>query len=187
MKSSVMAAWLGICLLGFGAHAQTAPSVPPAPLIPISALDVPRYMGTWYEIAKYPNWFQKKCVSHTQAIYRLAGDGQVEVINRCRQDHDEINSIVGRARQVGAASSAQLQVRFAPVWLSFIPAVWGDYWIIDLDPDYQLAAVSEPRREYLWVLSRTPTVNPAAYEALLARLAQQGFDLRRLERTRQTD
>jgi apolipoprotein D and lipocalin family protein len=68
-------------------------------------------------------------------------------------------------------------VRFAPGWLSFLPMVWGDYWVIDLDPDYQLAAVSEPKREYLWILSRTPTVPRQAYAALLDRLARQGFDL----------
>ncbi|MDH4449693.1 MAG: lipocalin family protein, partial [Rhodoferax sp.] len=64
---------------------------------------------------------------------------------------------------------------------SFLPMVWGNYWVIDLDPQYQLVAVSEPQREYLWVLSRTPKVEPVAYQALLARLAQQGFDLKRLE------
>ena len=76
-------------------------------------------------------------------------------------------------------------MRFAPAWLSFLPLVWGDYWIIDLDPDYQLVAVSEPSREYLWVLSRTPAVDAQAYEALLARLAARGFDPGKLERTTQ--
>jgi apolipoprotein D and lipocalin family protein len=63
--------------------------------------------------------------------------------------------------------------------------VWGNYWVIDLDPAYQLVAVSEPKREFLWVLSRTPTVNTEAYDALLARLKAQGFELDRLERTKQ--
>ena len=76
-------------------------------------------------------------------------------------------------------------MRFAPAWLSFLPLVWGDYWIIDLDPDYQLAAVSEPGRDYLWVLSRTREVDAKAYDALLKRLAEHGFDLGKLERTRQ--
>ena len=73
----------------------------------------------------------------------------------------------------------------APALLSFIPLVWGDYWIIDLDRDYGLAAVSEPGREYLWILSRTPTVSKPAYDALVARLAGQGLDVRKLERTPQ--
>jgi apolipoprotein D and lipocalin family protein len=76
-------------------------------------------------------------------------------------------------------------VRFAPRWLSFLPFVWGDYWVIDLDPDYQLAAVSEPGRDYLWILARTPTVSRQAYCALLDRLERQGFDLSKLELTRQ--
>ena len=151
----------------------------------IAALDVPRYMGTWYEIAKYPNWFQKKCVSDTSAEYRAQADGRVQVINRCREASGDISEAVGMASQVGGADSPRLEVRFAPAWLSFLPFVWGDYWVIDLDPDYQLAAVSEPGRDYLWVLSRTREVDVKAYDALLKRLAEHGFDLGKLERTRQ--
>lgn len=152
-------------------------------LTPIEALDVPRYMGRWYEIAKFPNTFQKKCVGDTRADYRLLPEGGVQVINRCRMADGQWNEAVGLARQVGGRQSPKLEVRFAPVWLSFIPAVWGDYWVIDLDADYQLVAVSEPRRAYLWVLSRTPQVSPAAYEGLLARLRARGFDLGKLETT----
>jgi apolipoprotein D and lipocalin family protein len=156
-----------------------------APLITIPVLDAPRYMGTWYEIAKYPNWFQKKCVAETRAHYKLQADGSVQVVNRCRKDTGEIDEAVGEARQIGVASSPKLQVRFAPSWLSLLPFVWGNYWVIDLDDGYQLAAVSEPKREYLWVLSRTPTVSAQSYDALLVRLKAQGFDLGRLELTRQ--
>ena len=142
-------------------------------------------MGTWFEIAKYPNWFQKKCTSDTRAEYRLQAGGTVQVINRCRKENGEIDEAVGEARQTGAATSPRLQVRFAPAWLSWLPSVWGNYWVIDLDERYQLVAVGEPKREYLWILSRTPTVSPEAYDALLGRLAAQGFDLKGLERTRQ--
>ncbi len=89
------------------------------------------------------------------------------------------------ARQLDSSTSAKLQVRFAPAWLSFLPFVWGDYWVIELDDGYQLVAVSEPQREYLWILSRTPRVDPVVYNALLARLRQKGFDLNRLELTQQ--
>ena len=153
----------------------------------ISTLDVPRYMGTWYEIAKFPAWFQKKCVSDTRAEYTLQPDGRVQVINRCRQDSGEMKEALGSGRQIGGAASSKLEVRFAPAWLAFLPAVWGNYWVIDLDPAYQLAAVSEPKREYLWILSRSAKVDPAAYDALLARLSRQGFDLQRLEKTLQRD
>lgn len=155
-------------------------------LQPITALSVPRYMGTWYEIAKFPNDFQKKCVGDTSASYTLRDDGRVDVVNRCRTADGKTDAAEGVARQIGAASSPKLKVRFAPAFLSFIPMVWGDYWVIDLDEQYQLSAVSEPKREFLWILSRTPQVDPAAYDALLARLGSQGLDVSKLVRTPQT-
>jgi apolipoprotein D and lipocalin family protein len=134
------------------AFAQAADKSGPAlALTSINALDVPRYMGTWYEIAKFPAWFQKKFVANTRAAYSLQPGGQVQVINRCRQENGDIKEAGGNARQIGGTASSKLEVRFAPAWLSFIPAVWGDYWVIDLDPAYQLVAVSEPKREYLWI------------------------------------
>jgi apolipoprotein D and lipocalin family protein len=156
------------------------------PLKTIATLDVPRYMGTWYEIAKYPNKFQKKCVAETLAQYSLQPEGTVKVTNRCKKADGSIDEAIGEARQIGIATSPKLQVRFAPVWLARIPLVWGNYWVIDLDPAYRLVAVSEPKREFLWVLSRTPTVSAQAYDALLARLKAQGFELDGLERTQQT-
>ncbi len=153
----------------------------PGELESIATLDVPLYMGTWYEIARYPNRFQKMCVSDATAQYSLQTDGTVQVINRCRLSNGTMAEALGSARQVGEKQSPRLKVRFAPAWLSFIPLVWGDYWVIDLDADYRLAAVSEPKREFLWILARTPQVNPAAYEALLTRLVSKGFDLRKLE------
>jgi apolipoprotein D and lipocalin family protein len=151
----------------------------------ISNLDVPRYLGTWYEIAKFPNWFQKKCISNTQAVYSLRSDGSLKVLNSCRTADGEVSQAEGTARQVGASDSPKLEVRFAPVWLSFLPLVWGDYWVIDLDSQYQVAAVSDPRREYLWVLSRTPQLDKKIYDALLLRLQGQQFDIRKLELTQQ--
>jgi apolipoprotein D and lipocalin family protein len=167
-------------LLSFSSGAMAA-----APLKPIESLDVPRYMGRWYEIAKYPNWFQRHCAKDTVAEYRLLAGGDVEVTNRCTRKNGDKDQATGSARQIGASTSLKLQVRFAPQWLAFLPFVWGDYWIIDLDPDYQLVAVSEPSREYLWVLSRTPRVAPAVYDALMHRLRAQGFDTTQLEKTPQ--
>jgi apolipoprotein D and lipocalin family protein len=152
-----------------------------APLKTVPSVDVPRYMGTWHEIAKYPNWFQKKCASSTQATYTLQANGQVQVLNRCKTDKGEWSEALGAARQIGGPTSPQLKVRFAPEWLSFIPMVWGDYWIIDLDPDYQWVVVSEPQREYLWILSRTPQMPAATYQALLGKLDKLGFDLKKIE------
>jgi apolipoprotein D and lipocalin family protein len=151
----------------------------------IATLDVPRYLGTWYEIAKFPNWFQKKCVSNTKAVYSAKPDGNLRVLNSCKTAAGETSEAEGLARQIGSKDSPKLEVRFAPEWLSFLPLVWGDYWVIDLDPQYQLAAVSDPRREYLWVLSRTPQPDPKAYADLLQRLKQQQFDIQKLEITAQ--
>ena len=164
---------------------DTQTSKPPGALTTIAKLDVSRYLGTWVEIAKYPNRFQKKCVGDTRAHYSLQADGKVRVLNRCVTKGGEVSEALGEARQIGDSTSPRLEVRFAPAWLSFIPLVWGNYWVIDLDPDYHLVAVSEPRREYLWVLSRTPEVDPKTYSELLERLEKKGFDLSRLERSRQ--
>jgi apolipoprotein D and lipocalin family protein len=168
-------------LLSAGAHAADPP-----PLQSIPTLDAQRYMGRWYEIAKFPNRFQRKCVADASAEYRLLDDGRIRVVNRCKRSDGTIDEAVGVARQPGD-SPAQLKVRFAPSWLSFLPYVWGDYWVVDLDSDYQLAAVSEPTREYLWILSRTPRVEPDAYAALLRKLEAQGLDIARLQMTLQTE
>jgi len=180
MHQKVFVVLLSTLLLCAPAHTFALPAGEAPPLTTVSSVDVPRYMGRWFEIAKFENWFQKKCVSDTSAEYSLKQDGKVQVINRCRQENGEISEAIGEARQVGDASSPKLEVRFAPAWLSFIPAVWGDYWIIDLDADYELVAVSEPTREYLWVLARSPQVSTEAYEALLQRLRDKGFDTDKL-------
>jgi apolipoprotein D and lipocalin family protein len=151
----------------------------------IASLDVPRYMGTWYEIAKFPNRFQTKCAANTRARYLAQTDGSVQVLNSCITADGSTIDALGLAKQIGPSTSAKLQVRFAPAWLSVLPMVWGDYWVIDLDADYRLAAVSDSKREYLWVLSRTPQVNAKAYDALLERLKAQHFDVQKLERTAQ--
>ena len=171
--------------LALAAPLAAAPAGDDGPLATIRSLDLPRFLGRWYEIAKYPNRFQKKCVGDTTAEYRLRPEGHLQVINRCRIKDGQFDEAIGAARQIGTQSSPKLEVRFSPAWLSFIPAVWGDYWVIDLDSDYQLAAVSEPTREYLWVLSRSPKVDPEVYAALLHRLRSKGFDTRKLEMTLQ--
>lgn len=188
MKISLLAVLFTLVTLSAFAKDGSAenPSLPSSnPLTTISSLDVPRYMGTWFEIAKYPNRFQRKCVADTRADYSLMRDGRVRVANRCRVESGEIDEAIGVARQIGPSTSPKLEVRFAPAWLSLLPFVWGDYWVIDLDDQYQLAAVSEPKREYLWILSRTPKVDPARYNALLERLGQKGFNLRKLEVSKQ--
>ena len=183
--------WLAASLALASLHTLHASAQTPAtqaalpPVATIASLDVPRYMGTWYEIAKFPNRFQAKCLANTRAQYLAQTDGSVQVLNSCTTADGTIDAL-GLAKQVGAANSPKLQVRFAPAWLSWLPQVWGDYWVIDLDAEYQLAAVSDAKREYLWVLSRTQQVNAKAYDALIERLKAQHFDVQKLERSVQT-
>ena len=153
------------------------------PLTALPTLDIPGYMGTWYQVAWFPNRFQKQCVADTSAAYRRVPDG-VEVTNRCRNAEGRIESIVGLARPAGAEirgdtlRPAQLEVSFLPAWLRWLP-VWGAYWVIGRADDGRYVVVSEPTREYLWVLSRTPALAPADETAIRSRLTQQGFDLTR--------
>ena len=181
---TLLASLLGFLLICVGASQASAQQVDQS-VKTIATLDVPRYLGTWYEIAKFPNWFQKKCAGNTKAVYTVKSDGNLRVLNSCKTAGGETSEAEGAARQIGAKDSPKLEVRFAPEWLSFLPLVWGDYWVIDLDPQYQVAAVSDPGREYLWVLSRTPQLDPKVYEELLQRLKQQQFDIRKLELTPQ--
>ena len=179
---TIFSSIFGIALLvcSVTSHAQALP-----PVQTIASLDVPRYMGTWFELAKFPNVFQRKCVGNTRAVYTLNADNTVQVFNRCRiQDGSTIEAL-GQAKQMGNATSPVLKVRFAPEWLGWMPLVWGDYWVIDLDDQYQLAAVGDAKREYLWVLSRSLKIDPTRYAALLQRLKQQGFDLDKLQVTPQ--
>ena len=124
-------------------------------------------------------------MGNTRAQYSVRSDGSLQVINRCKLASGDMDEAIGAARQIGNVSSPKLQVRFAPQWLSIIPAVWGDYWVIDLDDNYQWAAVSEPGREYLWILSRTPRMDPQTYANLLVRLTGLGLDVQKLELTPQ--
>jgi apolipoprotein D and lipocalin family protein len=179
MQSTAVYKRLGVGMLL--SAATLLPAQANSTLQTIPRLEVPRYMGTWYEIAKYPNSFQKHCASETKAQYTPLPDGQIEVINHCREPSGKVSEAVGRVRQEGGAESPKLKVRFAPAWMSWVPMVWGDYWVIDLDSNYQLAAVSDPNREYLWILSRQPKVAADSYQALLARLQQKGFDLKKIE------
>lgn len=188
LKKTTLKILLASSLSSFLISPSTANDQGNAPLQSIASLDLNRYQGTWYEIAKYPNSFQKKCVGgNTRAEYTLLPEERIQVVNRCRLADGTMNEGRAIGRKVSSDGSAKLEVNFAPKWLSFLPFVWGNYWVIDLDPEYQLAAVSEPKREYLWVLSRTKKVDPKAYEALIGRLKEKGFDPSKLELTEQSD
>jgi apolipoprotein D and lipocalin family protein len=152
----------------------------------VPSVDLNRYVGTWYEIARFPNSFQRMCTGDVTANYTLLDDGTVKVVNRCRKENGEMTEAEGRAKRVGQDEpSSKLLVRFAPSWLSWLPFVWANYWVIDLAEDYSYAVIGEPSREYLWILSRTPKMEDAVYENILQRIRAKGYDTSALVKTRQ--
>ena len=157
-----------------------------APVRTVDQVDLQRYAGEWYEIARIPNDFQDRCARDVRAGYTLRDDGRVDVLNTCVTAEGKIDEAEGVARIVDRATPARLEVRFAPAILSFLPNVWGDYWIIGLASDYSWAVVGSPDRKYLWILSRTPRLDNAEYEKALDAARANGFDVSRLVKTPQT-
>jgi apolipoprotein D and lipocalin family protein len=149
------------------------------PLQTVPHVDLQKYAGKWYEIASYPQRFQKGCHC-TTAEYTLTDKGYVIVENKCNKDsvNGKISGIKGKAFVVENSGNAKLKVQF------FWP-VRGKYWIIDLADDYSYAVVSHPNRKYLWILSRTPKMDGVIYERILSRLREKGFDLTKLKVTPQ--
>tara|TARA_B100000686_G_scaffold343095_1_gene423316 strand:- start:393 stop:935 length:543 start_codon:yes stop_codon:yes gene_type:complete len=143
----------------------------------VSYVDKERYLGKWYEIARYPHWFEEGCFNST-AFYEKLKDDKIKVTNRCRMNgsQGEVNEAIGTAKIVDEKSNSKLKVQF--IW-----PFWGDYWIIDLDKEYQYAIVSEPNRQYLWILSRFPTMNSQLLKTLREKIRNQGFDLTYLKNT----
>ena len=141
-------------------------------------------MGTWYQVAWFPNRFQRQCVSDTTATYKRLPDGNIEVSNRCKLADGRTDEAMGLARPkdssvVGdALQPARLEVSFLPAALRWLP-IWGGYWVLQRAADGRYAVIGEPKREYLWVLSRTPGLAPADETEIRSRLLQQGYDLAR--------
>ncbi len=152
----------------------------------VPSVDLARYAGRWYEIARLPNRFQRSCAGEVTANYTLRDDGKVTVVNECRRQNGNTIRAEGLARPTRHNSTAKLEVRFAPSFLSFLPLVWGDYWIVDLASNYSYAVVGTPDRRYFWILSRTPQMDDATYQGIVSRAAAQNFDTSRVVRTRQT-
>lgn len=157
----------------------------PAEVKTVAKVDLQRYTGKWYEIAKYPNRFQKQCVGNTTANYSLKSNGRIEVRNECLLKNGTTKKAIGEAKLVDKTTNAKLKVRFAPSALSFLPFVWGDYWIIDLDENCGYVAVGEPKREYFWILSRKSTMDDGTYQAILRRVEAMGFNPAKVEKSAQ--
>jgi apolipoprotein D and lipocalin family protein len=165
----------------FGFLCLTAPvsAETQEPLTTVHHVDIPRYMGEWFEIASYPQWFSRNCYN-TSANYTLRFDGKVDVLNKCHKGSPTgpIKTAKGVAYIANKDTNAELKV-------SFFWPFYGDYWIVELGEDYEYAVVSEPGRSSLWILSRTVDMDQEVLESLLDRLKNvHGFDLERLKYTR---
>jgi apolipoprotein D and lipocalin family protein len=179
--------YISFALFALPASVSNAQEQSVAPLDVVSAVDLNKYAGVWYEIARLPNGFQKQCAGDVTATYTLLDDGRIKVVNRCRNEKGEIEEAEGEAKRSGDdAPTAKLKVRFAPAILSFLPFVWGDYWIIVLAPDYSYAVVGDPARKYLWILSRTPVLGESIFKIILDQVKAKGYDLTSLVRTNQS-
>jgi len=144
----------------------------------VQSVDLTRYVGRWYEISRLPNTIQKKCSDMVTATYTIRADGKIEVVNRCRKASGEYATAKGKAKIVDKKTNAKLKV-------SFFWPFYGDYWILDLGPNYEYAVVGEPGRKYLWILSRSPRMDEALYQQLLEKMAAQGFNTEIMIRTSQ--
>lgn len=154
------------------------------PVQAVNGMDLQRYAGTWFEIARFPNRFQKQCAGDVTATYAVQPDQTIRVDNKCRLSDGHYDEAIGVARQSDPAGpDTRLKVRFAPAWMSWLPFVWADYWVIVLDADYRYAAVGTPDREYLWLLSRTPQMEGDTWAGLLEQVRAQGYDVSRLQKT----
>lgn len=156
------------------------------PVRTVGLVDLARYVGEWFEIARFPNRFQRTCAGDVRASYAKRPDGRIDVINRCRTAEGGVIEARGVARIVDPGTAAKLKVRFAPALLSFLPFVWGDYWILGLADDYSWAVVGTPDRACLWILARTSMLDAERFASAVAVARTNGFDIDRLVNTNQT-
>ncbi len=142
-------------------------------------VDLGRYAGKWYEIARLPNRFQRNCSAGTSATYSVRSDGKIDVLNECRAADGRVISAKGVAKLASASGPpSKLKVTF------FWP-FYGNYWIIELDPEYRWAVVGEPGRKYLWILAREPHLDDELYNRIAERIRTQGYELAGLIKTPQ--
>jgi|NOAtaT_6_FD_contig_21_11605563_length_625_multi_8_in_0_out_0_1 apolipoprotein D and lipocalin family protein len=164
---------IGLNLLSVGAFAMA--QGPLSPVKTVEKVDLNQYIGKWYEIASIPQWFQKDCVANTSAEYSFAEDNYLVVDNSCELENGDRKRAEGRAKVVDKASNAKLKVTFVK-FFHWIFAFGGNYWILDLAPDYSYAVVGDPTRDYAWILSRTPALAQEKLIAAELALKAQGYD-----------
>jgi len=145
----------------------------------VDKVDLNRYMGTWYEISRYPNPFEGDCAGDTMAHYSLQPDGRVEIVNSCRTRKGKTKTMRGTAKVVDPTSNAKLKIEYDWPYA-------GDYWVLILNSFYEYAVVGEPSRKFLWILSRTPALDKGTYHGVLQQLEELGYDASRLKMTHQS-
>jgi apolipoprotein D and lipocalin family protein len=182
MKNSAILVPLAILCAALCACAGPG-SFDPAKAPPtVARVELARYQGTWYEIARLPMWFQRDCL-RSQATYGLLESGNVSVLNECDTVSGGKESIRGRARSVDAKTNARLEVRFDNWFAVFIPSQpQGNYWILYLDEAYRTVIVGTPDRDNLWIMARTPTIDEARYAELVGIARSLGFETDKLIR-----
>lgn len=153
-------------------------------LATVASIDLQRYLGTWYEVARLPMRHEPEDATDISAQYSLNEDGTIRVQNRCIHK-GKVEESIGQATAVDETNS-KLEVTFLPEALRWIPFTKGDYWIIQIDSAYTAALVGSPDRKYLWLLSRLPKMDPTTHAHYVAYAAQQGFDVGQLIHTPHT-
>jgi len=166
MKRSVLLSSAALALAACNAPLDTAQSV-----------ELTKFQGKWYEIAHLPRTTQSGCAS-TIATYTLRADGQLDFVHECTLPNGAYHGATAHARVLDVNHPAKLGVDFG--------GVLGDYWILNVSPDYRYALVGHPSRDYLWILSRTPTMDPKDLKVLLDDAQAKAFDTSKLEYTKQS-
>jgi len=169
---TIAAVWLAGCAVKSESESMAPKTV--------DHVDLKRYQGTWYEVARLPMFFQRNC-AQSEAHYTLKDDGNIAVTNRCR-------TIEGKWEEASGTASPQIQGKTDKLWVVFdnwfsnlFPGVAkGDYWVLYVSPDYKVALVGSPSRKFLWLLSRTPQVSDSVRNDMLMRAQQQGYDTTKL-------
>lgn len=181
MNSSILRLIASICLVALPACACASTAAEQQPT-PVKNFELERYLGTWHQLALIPMSFQKQCVRNTTATYSKADDGLVVVRNRCLKDSGEESNAEARARKNSDYDlDSTLEVTFVSLLGKWLWLAAGDYWVIDLDADYQTAIVGHPEYSYGWILSREPTITLERYKKLGASLTKQGYDTCKFE------
>ena len=174
----------GVILLGLAATTMVYAQA--KPLHVADKVELDKYLGVWYEIARKPMSFQNQCDSNVTATYTFNENGNVLVDNRCTMKDGQQSHAIGEAFVQNAPFNTKLKVSCLPEAIRWLPAGRGDYWISKIDENYQTVLVGEPSRKYMWVLSRDPHPDPRVVNEYLDYAKSVGYDLKNLIRTKHT-